>query len=435
MTADGHDPGEEATDARAAPTGTSGPGLVRTTLVAAALGLGGALVTVGFLEVLRLIHETVWVHLPDALGIGPAATAWILPVCVLGGVLVGVCRHYLGEYPVSLEEALEGFQHERSFDHRHLPQAAVTSFVSLGLGAALGPEAALVALVGGLSSWISTVVRANARAEDELEFIGISGALGALFGTAGVAVMAFDEERAARDPRRALLVVPGVVAAAAGIGVFRLLESGPGYFSYTFRPYAFAVADLAWAVPAIVVGVAVAAVYLLLERALHPVVARLGPNRIVQSAVGGLVLGLLGAWSWLVLFSGHEGIQVVIDDTGLSVGFLAAVALAKVLATTTLLGTGWKGGRFFPVMFAGAAAGLALAGLVGGVDPMVGLAVAMTTAIAVLIRRPVGAILLMLFLFPLGLYPVVVLGGLVGGMGARRLERRRPALFAGPGPG
>ena len=144
------------------------------------------------------------------------------------------------------------------------------------------------------------------------------------------------------------------------------------------------------------------------------------------------MLGLLGAWSWLVLFSGHEGIQVVIDDAGLSVGFLLAVALAKVLATTALLGTGWKGGRFFPVMFAGAAAGLALAGLVSGVDPMVGLAVTMTTAIAVLIRRPVGAILLMLFLFPLALYPVVVVGGLLGGMGARRLEQRRPGLFAGP---
>ena len=409
--------------------------LARTTVVAAALGLGGALVTVAFLAVLREIHEALWQDLPDALGIGYGAAAFVIPVCVVGGVLVGVCRHLLGEYPVGLEEALVSFRETRTFDHRHLPQAAVTSFVSLGFGAALGPEAALVSLVGGLSSWISQVIKLNARAASDVEYIGVSGALGALFGSAGVAALAFDEEHATRDPKRALIVIPGLAAAGVGLLVFRFFDSGPGYFDYTFPAYDFAATDLAWALLAVLVGVAVATAYLLLERAFDAAAPLLGPNRVVQSGVGGLLFGLLATTSTLVLFSGHEGVQELLDDPGATVGFLAAIAVAKLTATTLLLATGWKGGRFFPVMFAGAAAGLALAGAVGGVDPMVGLAAAMTVAIAVLIRKPAGAILLMLFLFPVDLWPVVVLGGLLAGVAAQRLERRHPALFEVPEPG
>jgi hypothetical protein len=59
---------------------------------------------------------------------------------------------------------------------------------------------------------------------------------------------------------------------------------------------------------------------------------------------------------------------------------------------------------------------------------MVGLAGAMTAAVAALIRRPLAAGLLMLFLFPYDLYPVVAVAAVVGAGIAKLLVQRFPAL-------
>ena len=82
---------------------------------------------------------------------------YTLLLCTIGGVLVGLCAKYLGDYPKDLETSVGQFKRTKQFDDRHLVQGVVASLASLGFGAALGPEAALVSLVGGLSTWIGSV--------------------------------------------------------------------------------------------------------------------------------------------------------------------------------------------------------------------------------------------------------------------------------------
>src|SRR5690606_33346457 len=167
-------------------------GLVVLCLVAAALGLVGSLVTVAFIKVLDLIHDALWTELPEALDVDPYDLVYVLPVCALGGLLVGVARRFLGEHPESLEEALERFKRERAFDYVHVSLAVAFSRLSLGFGAGLGPGAALVAIIGGLGTMVGRFIKAGAPAQAPLDYIGVVGALGALFGTAGVAVLPLD---------------------------------------------------------------------------------------------------------------------------------------------------------------------------------------------------------------------------------------------------
>jgi hypothetical protein len=77
--------------------------------MAIGLGLAEALVTVGIVELLEATHDIVWGSLPTALGTDPFSVVYVLPVCALGGVLVGLARRTLGEHPEPLEEALERF--------------------------------------------------------------------------------------------------------------------------------------------------------------------------------------------------------------------------------------------------------------------------------------------------------------------------------------
>jgi H+/Cl- antiporter ClcA len=402
-----------------------------TVLAAVAVVLGGvgALVTVGFIKLLEWFTDLLWTDFADAVGATTADWWFVVPVCVVGGVLVGLCGRFLGDWPKQLETALADFRRDRVFDYRHLPNSLVASLVALTFGAALGPEAALVAIIGGLASWIGRIIGVGERAAESLNYVGVMAALGTLFGTAGAAALpleAVDE----RPPlgRRLVLLLPGVAAAGAGALLFSALSSGGGYFDYTFRAYDFALSDLLWAMVAAAAGAVVAVALVSWSKVVAVPAARLTSHPEVLGALGGLALGLLASASALVLFSGHEGIQELIDDTDATTTFLVAISAAKVGAIGPLLAAGWKGGRFFPIMFAGAAAGLAVAGAFPDGAAMVGLAGAMTAAVAGLLRRPLAAGLLMLFLFPYDLYPVVAVAAVVGAGIAKLLLRRFPAL-------
>jgi H+/Cl- antiporter ClcA len=397
--------------------------------VAVVLGGAGALVTVGFIKVLEWLTDLLWTDLADALGATTGDWQFVIPVCIVGGVAVGMCARFLGDWPKDLEQALADFRRDRTFDYRHLPNSLVASLVALSFGAALGPEAALVAIIGGLSSWIHRIIGLGERAAESLGYVGVMAALGTLFGTAGAAALPLDVgDEPTPLGRRLVLLLPGVAAAGAGALIFSALSSGEGYFDYTFRAYEFAFSDLLWAVAAAAVGAAVSVALLASSRLVRVPAMRLTARPEVLGALGGLGLGLLASASALVLFSGHDGIQELIDDTDASTAFLVGISAAKVGAIALLLAAGWKGGRFFPIMFAGAAAGLAIAGAFPDGAAMVGLAGAMTAAVAALIRRPLAAGLLMLFLFPYDLYPVVAVAAVVGAGIAKLLVQRFPAL-------
>jgi H+/Cl- antiporter ClcA len=151
----------------------------------------------------------------------------------------------------------------------------------------------------------------------------------------------------------------------------------------------------------------------------------------MQSLAGGVVLGLLGAASGIVLFSGHTRIQDLIDDdVSNTPGFLMSIAGPR----RSPLRRSWlpdgREGRFFPIMFAGAAAGLAVSHVLRGLVPVVALAAGMSAAVAGLIRKPIAAMVLPAFLFPPALYGVVVLVSAVGALAATALARISAGLPA-----
>ena len=400
--------------------------LPRTLAVAVALGGVGGLVTVAFVRALEGGKDLLWTELPDALDVDPTSWTFIVPTVVVGAVLLGVARRFLGEYPVNIEQAIEDHKANGEFDHRHIWQAVLISLISLCFGAALGPEAALMAILGGMGSWIARVIDVDTAEGSDLSYIGIVSALGALFGTAGAAALALDPRSTdVADARSGRLwrLLPGLAAAGAGVVVYRNLGESEHYFDLGVPDYDFAAADLAWALLPVAGGVVLAVAFLGLGRLLAPVAGLLRGRHVLESVVGGLVLALLASWSYLVLFSGHEGVDTLIADLGDdSTSFLVLVALAKVVAAAALLATKWKGGRFFPLMFAGAAVGIACSQGIDGVDPVVGIAAGMTAAVGVLLQRPLLTALFMVWFFPPAAWALVVLAAVLSSVAGRRLE-------------
>ena len=100
-----------------------------------------------------------------------------------------------------------------------------------------------------------------------------------------------------------------------------------------------------------------------------------------------------------------------------------ALVGGKVLATSLCLSTGWKGGRFFPMMFVGAAVGMAVASISeSAVTPVV--AAGMSACVAALLRKPIPALVFMVLVLPSSAWIFAAVGCLAGGVAATRLFER-----------
>lgn len=354
-------------------------------IMGAVLGAFGGLVVRLFIALFERLQHLLWTDIPAQLPTSWPNSTYTVTVCVVGGVLVGLGAKYLGDYPDNLQQAIQTFTKTGKFDYKHIPQTIVNSLLSLGFGAALGPEAALTSIIGGFCTWTSEKLHLVSSKRNN-------------FATKLHFRLAF------------------LVGLLSGFYAYKVTGSGSsGYFNFPVLPYSFEVIDLIYALVVGLSGFLGGLLFLQLGKYTQRLFKNVS-GTVGKAVLGGLILGLLGALWPLVLFSGHEGISQLMTTYALaSAAALIGVALVKSLATNVLLSTRWKGGQFFPVMFAGSAIGLGVANL-AGFPAMVGIVAGMTAMLATTLKKPIVAGLLVLFFFPVNLYPTILISSLLIGV-------------------
>jgi H+/Cl- antiporter ClcA len=141
--------------------------------------------------------------------------------------------------------------------------------------------------------------------------------------------------------------------------------------------------------------------------------------------IGGIALGLLGTWTSLLLFSGQDGIDTIVNTLPTrSSGELAALALGKLVIVAVLLGLGWKGGHFYPMLFASTALGLALSMAVDPLEPLVAVASVCAGVLVAILRRVVAAALLVLLVVPASMLGIAAVAAVFAFLVVRRLPSR-----------
>jgi H+/Cl- antiporter ClcA len=135
---------------------------------------------------------------------------------------------------------------------------------------------------------------------------------------------------------------------------------------------------------------------------------------VLRGVIGGLGMGIIGALLPLTLFSGEEATSELIQQAAIiGIGTLILLAICKLLATSLLLATGWKGGYIFPIMFAGVALGMAGKLLFPAVPTAVTVAATLAGALVVALRAPLFAALFTLVLVQAETAPVVAVAVIV----------------------
>jgi len=272
------------------------------------------------LEMVNAGISLVWETIPQTWERTPAW--YVIGVLLIAAVLVYIIRRFIGDTGHS---PLGGIKVSPLTPKEYLA-AILAILASLWGGVVLGPEVALVAtgsVIGGLAAKTLKVT----DPKDVKKVVGF-GALGALL---------------------ALFVGP-------------ILS---GNLKLGSTPTAIEVDQLAWAIPVTIITT----VAITLARVVAALLARAtsaGPHLpilIVASLVIAATALLMQAWTGEgVIYIATSGEELITELPKLtSASTVAAIIVLKTIAYAVSLGSGFRGGPFFPAMFIGASAGLLMA--------------------------------------------------------------------------
>jgi H+/Cl- antiporter ClcA len=427
-----------------APAEPSPGGFARLLLRAAVVGLVAAAAATAYVVLEHDMTDLFWEDLPERLGYADPPWWWVVLLLVTGALLTAAALRLPGR---GGHLPLDGL----SFDVG--PGVAVSvvpaAFATLVFGAVLGPEAPALAIGTATGALMARTGHGDDAPRPMLMLAGGAAAFGAVLGNPLVVAILLLEAAlvARRTAGTPVSLAPPAIALATGY----LLQVGIG-------PWV-GLGELVLAVPTMPSYSEVLGVDLLLTLPLAIVVAAVvhaafAGGRLVRAASSGrpqvmvlvaaalVTAGLaLGARALgdipldQVLFSGQAALPDVVAAS--SAGALLLASTAKAAAYSVALGSGFRGGPVFPAVYVGAAAGTALALLVGPAS-VPGLATAgMAAAAAAAIRLPFSSALLAVVLASaagLAVTSPALLAAVAGLLTALALDRRGGARLVEPGP-
>jgi len=238
---------------------------------------------------------------------------------------------------------------------RALRSLVPMSLLTISAGGAAGPEAPLVTTCGTLAGWLARRRRFSVEDARCVTIAGMAAAFTVLFAAPlGSALFAL-EILHRRGMQYYEALVPAIVGSLSGYACYLVLTN-TGTTPVWSIPGIDEIhrTDLLWAAGAGVIGagIAIAFTYLTLglRRALQLLPAGARP------IVGGLGLAALAVWSpYALTFGEAQTAEVLV--TRISIGVLVVAFIAKMLATSLTVSSGWPGGFIIPLFFMGATMG------------------------------------------------------------------------------
>ena len=363
------------------------------------VGLASGIGVWAFKRLIDLAHALAYDGLGAALQPIGSWTVIVLPI--VGGLIVGLLLHFLigeerhhGVAGIMEAVALAGGR----LRYKRVPAKAVAAAISIGSGAAVGPEDPSVQIGANLGSMLGQWLRVSDDRVRTLVAAGAAGGIAAAF-NAPIAGVFFALEIIMGELSAGML--GGVVLSAVISAVFTQAVSGPQP-AFHVPAYAFSsAAELPLYLGLGVVAGPIAALYIrTLYRAQDAFHAVQVP-RWVKPMLAGAIIGVVGLALPQLLSVGYDTIGQILNGAAFPLGLLIALTLGKLILTPISIGGGFQGGVFAPSLYIGAALGGAYGLLMKSLLPQMNLTpaafamVGMAAVLAGAVHAPLTAILLL----------------------------------------
>lgn len=371
-----------------------------------------------FFFLMNLGIGLLWDAAPAALEqAGLPAVAYPLAFCLLGGVVIGLFQKRYGPLPDDMNTVLGQVKAAGRYEYERIPAMSVGALLPLLFGGSIGPEAGLTGVIAGLCTWVGDRLRFMGQEMRELASAGMAAIISAifsapLFGLAAPILGYADEsdgrEDAAGDGAiklevpRAKKIAVYILAIAGALGAFAGLSAlvGSGGGLPHFSQMSVGEAELIWAVPIVLIGSCAGWLFHAAGAGVRWASARLGDRPVLKAVIASAILGGIGIALPFTMFAGEAQTEMLAESwTGMTALALLATGFLKVISTQVCLGFGWRGGHFFPIIFAGIAIGYACAALTG-IDPVFALCVCTAGLLGTVMRQPLMTALLLILCFP-----------------------------------
>ena len=207
------------------------------------------------------------------------------------------------------------------------------------------------------------------------------------------------------------------MALPVGYGVYFALLHTSYLGIYEFPNFdSLRLVDLVWALLIGVIGGVVGIIFKIIFGVIQLFFGRLNKRPVGRAILGGVIIGLLGSFLPLTLYSGQNELQQIIHNPeAFGIGMLLLLMLVKIVLTCTSFATGFKGGPVFPLLFIGGTLGLALSEILTFIPQGVGVTAGMAAVACAVFPLPLTiSLLLGLLGGQTNLLPVIVIGAVTG---------------------
>lgn len=367
----------------------------------------------------------LWVKLPEL--VAPGAIWWPLPVCILGGLIVGLFQRRWPGRPAEMNEVMADVKKSGRYEYRGIFVDFVGALIPLLFGGSIGPEAGLTGVIAGACTWVGDRLKFLGREFRDLAEVGIVAVVGAMFDAPlyGLAVPIFGDGEAresmadakvlAPRPAKIIAYVAAVTAAlGAMIGLGALFGGMGGLPRFTdFQIGSF---ELMLMLPLALAGALVGWLSHVAEALSGAISRAMGDRPVAKALLAGLVLGGLGCVLPYTMFAGEtQAEELQATWMGMTAVVLICTAIVKPFVLHLCLGLGWRGGKFFPMIFSGVALGYGLA-LLSGANPGFCLCACTAATLGAMMRQPVMPVLLLILCFPVKAVVVMLACAAIGSL-------------------
>jgi H+/Cl- antiporter ClcA len=379
-----------------------------------------------FLLLIKVGTALLWETVPANLS-GGISRWYPLILCTIGGLIIGIYRKLLGDYPEEMMVVLGKLKKNGTYNYNRLYLYIIAAVLPLIIGSSVGPEAGMVGIIVGICCWAGENLRFAGKKTTEYSRIGAAVTLSVMFRSPLFGFFEVEEEELFEDEKekplpKSLKILLYCIAVGAGGGCYYLLnlvcrvsEGFPAFDKISVQR-----ADFLMAILYLIAGIILGVFFEISEKLFETIAGKL-PG-VAKETMAGLILGTVICFLPVVKFSGEEQMAILIDNYMLYAPLgMIGIAFLKVAVTNMCIKMGLKGGHFFPLIFSAVCLGYGVSLLVfpqESAHATFAAAVVAAGTLGVTIKKPLAVSMLLLLCFPAGalvwIIPAAAIASFVG---------------------